>query len=76
MHHICRALRLMNDRLSKEDAASNENLFAVLVLGLYERQQGNYYRGLVHLMGLERMVQLRGGLAALAKIGLTRKIFR
>ncbi|KAL2160784.1 hypothetical protein VTH06DRAFT_981 [Thermothelomyces fergusii] len=76
--HLCRALRLVNDRLSREDAASNENLTAVLILGLYERQQGDYHRGRVHLLGLERMVQLRGGLAALTRTtgGLARKIFR
>ncbi|KAL2185564.1 hypothetical protein L209DRAFT_689445 [Thermothelomyces heterothallicus CBS 203.75] len=76
--HLCRALRLINSRLSREDAASNENLTAVMVLGLYERQQGDYHRGLVHLTGLERMIQLRGGLAALtrSKSALARKVFR
>ncbi|KAH6614439.1 hypothetical protein B0J18DRAFT_300899 [Chaetomium sp. MPI-SDFR-AT-0129] len=79
--HLCLALRLVNTRLSGENAASNETLMAVLVLGMYERQQGEYGRGLVHLDGLQRMVQLRGGLAKFSESGpsgpvLARKVFR
>ncbi|KAL2197065.1 hypothetical protein P885DRAFT_68949 [Corynascus similis CBS 632.67] len=78
MRHHCFALRLLNSRLSGEHAASNQNLIAVIVLSMYERQQGEHRRGLVHLDGLERLMQLRGGVAAFIKSrpDLARKIFR
>ena len=76
--HICLALHLVNARLSGRDAASNETIAVVLVLGLYERYQGEYRRGLVHLDGLRRMLDLRGGIRELStsKPDLARKIFR
>ncbi|KAK4152618.1 hypothetical protein C8A00DRAFT_44371 [Chaetomidium leptoderma] len=78
VRHLCTALRLVNDRLSGRDAVSNETIIVVLVLGLYERVQGEYGRGLVHLDGLQRMLNMRGGIQEFAKNRpeLARKIFR
>jgi hypothetical protein len=78
VRHLCLALRLVNAQLSGRDAASNETIVVVLVLGLYERYQGEYQRGLVHLDGLRRILDLRGGIHELrtSAPGLTRKIFR
>lgn len=78
VHHLCVALRLVNAQLSGRDAASNETMAGVLVLGLYERYHGEYQRGLMHLDGLRRMLDLRGGIRALSTSSpdLARKIFR
>ncbi|KAK4038132.1 hypothetical protein C8A01DRAFT_17750 [Parachaetomium inaequale] len=78
MRHLCLALRLVNTRLSGTGAISDETVIVVLVLGMYERQQGEYHRGLVHLGGLQRMVQMRGGVGEFIKArpDLSRKIFR
>ncbi|KAK3293589.1 uncharacterized protein B0H64DRAFT_327211 [Chaetomium fimeti] len=78
MRHLSLALRLVNTRLSGKDAASTETMTTVLILGLYERQQGEYHRGLVHLDGMQRMLQMRGGLVEFAKScpDLARKILR
>jgi len=37
------------------------------VLAIYQRLHGQQSLGLVHFKGLHRMIQLRGGLAKLAK---------
>ncbi|KAG7294478.1 hypothetical protein NEMBOFW57_004552 [Staphylotrichum longicolle] len=78
VHHLCVALRLVNAQLSGRDAASNETMVVVLVLGLYERYHGEYQRGLMHLDGLRRMLDLRGGIRELSTSSpdLARKIFR
>ncbi|KAH6848153.1 hypothetical protein B0I37DRAFT_308737 [Chaetomium sp. MPI-CAGE-AT-0009] len=78
MRHLGLALRLINTRLGGKDAASTETMTTVLILGLYERQQGEFHRGLVHLDGIQRMLQMRGGLVEFAKNcpDLARKILR
>ncbi|KAK4118256.1 hypothetical protein N657DRAFT_583939 [Parathielavia appendiculata] len=78
VRHNCLALRMINSRLSGRDAFTDETLIVVLVLGLYERYQGEYHRGLVHLNGVQRILELRGGLRSLVKTrpDLARKIFR
>jgi hypothetical protein len=78
LRHFCTALRMVNARLSGRNAASNENVVAVLLLGLYERYSGSYGNGLVHLDGLCRMLDMRGGLQGFAQTGqgLARKILR
>jgi hypothetical protein len=78
IRHLCLALRLVNARLSSKDAVSNETLIAVLILGLYERYQGDFERGLVHLEGVRRMLDMRGGIREFAATGPSwaRKVFR
>ncbi len=78
VRHHCLALRLVNARLSGRDAVSNETLTVVLILGLYERYQGDHERSRVHLDGLQRMVNMRGGMRELVRTGpdLARKILR
>ncbi len=78
VRHICLAIRLVNARLSGRDAVSNETVMVVLSLGLYERFQGEYHRGLVHLEGLVRMIDLRGGIRefSTSRPDLARKVFR
>ncbi|GAB1312802.1 hypothetical protein MFIFM68171_03012 [Madurella fahalii] len=64
--HLCDTFRLVNSRLSGPDAVSDENLAAVVILEMYERCRGQYREGLVHLNGLQRMTELRGGIFKLA----------
>ncbi|KAK3301881.1 uncharacterized protein B0T15DRAFT_404983 [Chaetomium strumarium] len=76
--HICWALRMVNARLSGPNAAAEENITVILTLGMYERYDGNYRHGLVHLDGLRRIVEMRGGVAELARTSplLTVGMFR
>jgi len=78
MHHISQALRLVNKKLSGKDAISNTNIAVVLIMAQYERLQNHYRQGLVHLDGLQRMVELRGGISQLKrdKPSLALKIHR
>ena len=78
VRHLCLALQLTNACLSGKNAASNETVMVVLTLGLYERYQGEYRRGLMHLDGLVRMVELRGGIHEFgtSRLDLARKILR
>ncbi|EAQ84118.1 predicted protein [Chaetomium globosum CBS 148.51] len=78
MRHLGLALRLVNTRLSGKDAASTETVTTVLILGLYERQQGEFHRGLVHMDGMQRILQMRGGILEFSKNNpdIARKILR
>lgn len=78
VHHLCLALRLINQRLSGGNAATDENIIVVLLLGLYETFTGAHDRRLVHVEGLQRIVEMRGGIRAFAKSNPIwgRKIFR
>ncbi|KAH7022070.1 hypothetical protein EDB80DRAFT_1270 [Ilyonectria destructans] len=78
MRHMSQALRLINERLSGNDAVSNHTIAAVVAMVLYERQQGQFRRGLIHVKGLRQMTELRGGMSQLARTepGLTPMIFR
>ncbi|TVY48307.1 hypothetical protein LOCC1_G001955 [Lachnellula occidentalis] len=78
IHHQSRTLRLINERLSGQDAVSDTNIAVVVALTQYDRLRGNYYNSLAHIQGLQRMIELRGGISKLAhsKPGITQKIFR
>lgn len=78
MKHLVHTLRLLNERLSSVNPASNANMAAVVIMSQYERTQGHYEQGLVHLQGLLRMVDLRGGIVKLARTepGLVPKVLR
>jgi hypothetical protein len=67
MRHISQALRLINERLSGKDAISNTNIAVVLIMTQYERLQDQYPQSLVHLDGLQRMVELRCGISQLRR---------
>ncbi|KAF7865185.1 hypothetical protein EAF04_006162 [Stromatinia cepivora] len=70
MHHLSRAFRLINDKLSGNDAVADNTIAAVLTMSHYYRLQGQYRQGLLHLQGLERMVEMRGGITSLEKADL------
>jgi hypothetical protein len=68
MRHIACSLRIVNQRLvSPHDALSDTTLAVVMMLSHYERHQGHLRQGQVHFDGLLRIVELRGGIAHLAK---------
>ncbi|KAH7014269.1 uncharacterized protein B0I36DRAFT_369244 [Microdochium trichocladiopsis] len=46
-------------------AVSDATMAVVIMMAQYERHQGRWFQGLVHLRGLQRMVELRGGMARL-----------
>ncbi|GAD92896.1 hypothetical protein BC1G_08780 [Paecilomyces variotii No. 5] len=76
--HLSKAFRLINERLSGNDAVSDTTIASVLMMAQYERQIDQYSRSLVHMKGLRRMIELRGGIRQLTRINprLTQKIFR
>ncbi|TGO74848.1 hypothetical protein BELL_0252g00120 [Botrytis elliptica] len=78
MHHLSLAFRLVNEKLSGNEAASDTTIAVVLTMSHYYRLQGQFSQGLVHLQGLERMVEMRGGISNLKKkqYTLAQKIFR
>jgi hypothetical protein len=78
LHHVSQALHMVSKRLSGHDAASDANIAVVVAMIQFERHQGEYRRGAIHLEGLLKMVELRGGISLLTgyKPSLTQKIFR
>jgi hypothetical protein len=78
LRHLSRAFHLVNERLSGNDALSDTTLAVVVVMAQYARLQGQYHQGAVHLGGLQRMIELRGGVSQLtsSEPGLTQMIFK
>lgn len=78
LNHASQALQIFSKRLSGQDAASDANMAVVVAMTQFERHQGEYRRGAVHLNGLLQMVELRGGISLLTeyKPSLTQKLFR
>lgn len=78
MRHLSLAFRLVNERLSGMNPVSDITMAVVVVLTQYERLQGHYGQVLIHLDGLQRMVELRGGMSQLKLAGtsLAQKILR
>jgi hypothetical protein len=74
---LSQAYRLVNSNLSGATATSDCTIAAVVYLSLYERVQGNFHLGQIHVKGLSNMIDQRGGISCLAKNShLMHKIFR
>ncbi|KAF2690952.1 hypothetical protein K458DRAFT_326926 [Lentithecium fluviatile CBS 122367] len=67
LSHISQAYKLINERLSGPEASSDKAIAVVTVLAIYQRIHHQQSNGLMHFEGLRRMIELRGGLAKLAK---------
>ncbi|RHZ53930.1 uncharacterized protein CDV56_107306 [Aspergillus thermomutatus] len=67
MSHISHTFRLINQRLSRQEAISDTTMAVIVSMAQYERHQDQYRRGLVHIQGLQRMAQLQGGVLQLLK---------
>jgi hypothetical protein len=67
LHHISQAYALVNLKLSGPESVSDSTIAAVISLAIYQQVHNLHSTGLVHLKGLYRMIQLRGGIARLMK---------
>jgi hypothetical protein len=67
MSHISHTFRLINQRLSRQEAISDTTMAGIVSMAQYERHQNQYQRGFVHVQGLRRMVQLQGGLLQVSR---------
>ncbi|KAK9649136.1 hypothetical protein HCH54_003555 [Aspergillus fumigatus] len=67
MSHISHTFRLINQRLSGQEAISDTTMAVIFSMSQYERHQNEYQRGFVHVQALRRMVQLQGGLLQVTK---------
>lgn len=65
IHHLSEAFHLVNKRLSGPEALSENTIAVVICLGILEMLKGNLERRRLHLNGLQRMLQMRGGLETL-----------
>ena len=65
--HLAQAFMLVNQRLSQADALSDNSIAVVVMLTHFERLRGRYFKGLVHLDGLCKMVEMRGGIVQLTR---------
>ncbi len=78
IRHLSQTFRLVNERLSGNDAVSDTTLAVVVVMAQYACLQGEHRQGLVHLEGLQGMIELRGGVSQLTRNepGLTQMGFK
>ncbi|KAI1343676.1 hypothetical protein F5Y15DRAFT_173984 [Xylariaceae sp. FL0016] len=65
LRHLNCSLRMINQRLSSMNAPSDPTLAAVLAVAQHERIKGSYQQALVHMNGLQQMIELRGGIVQL-----------
>ncbi|KAH8648433.1 hypothetical protein BX600DRAFT_554941 [Xylariales sp. PMI_506] len=73
-YHLGQAVSLVNQTLETSGALSNSNITVVNFLVLRELMRGDQATAEVHLTGLKRMVDLRGGLLQLGDDTLALKI--
>ena len=67
LHHISQAYSLVNLKLSGPESVSDSAIAAVVTLTVYQQIHHLHAVGLIHLNGLYRMIQLRGGIARLMR---------
>ena len=65
IYHLGRAVSMVNERLETEDALSNSTLAVVNLLIVQELLRESRLKAEVHLEGLKKMIELRGGLSQL-----------
>lgn len=65
IHHLTQAVRLVNQKLSTADALSASSISVVNFLVVREMFRGDRKSAEIHLMGLRKMIALRGGLERL-----------
>ncbi|KAI0475085.1 hypothetical protein GGR56DRAFT_496566 [Xylariaceae sp. FL0804] len=79
LRHASRCMQLVNARLSdSREALSDPTLAVVVALTLNERAQGAHRSAAVHFRGVQRIIELRGGVAQLVRQApaLAQKVFR
>ncbi|KAI0123179.1 hypothetical protein BJ170DRAFT_641134 [Xylariales sp. AK1849] len=69
--------QLISKKLSSPAGLTDYTVAAILSMTMYERVRGNYHKAAIHLKGLHRIVELRGGLSTLSGTrGLASKVCR
>ncbi|KAL5340725.1 hypothetical protein BJX70DRAFT_396426 [Aspergillus crustosus] len=78
MYHIARTYRIVQERLKGGQATADMTIAILVIMSQYERIQGQYERGYIHMQGLHRMVGLRGGIKQLSREcwGVIQKVLR
>ncbi|GFF29052.1 hypothetical protein IFM61606_10282 [Aspergillus udagawae] len=76
--HISHTFRLVHQKLSGQSAVTDETIAVIVSMTQYEHYQHQYQQGSVHVQGLRRIAQLRGGLLQLVTggSGLAQKMLR
>jgi hypothetical protein len=76
--HLTHTLRLVNKKLSGKEALSDTTMAAIVGMTQYERVRGQHHQAVVHFEGLQRIVELRGGITHLIahQPAIAQKIFR
>lgn len=65
VHHLGKAVGLINQKLDTAEALSNSSISVVNFLIIREMFRGEQSSAEIHLKGLQKMVRLRGGLSRL-----------
>ncbi|EEU33521.1 uncharacterized protein NECHADRAFT_89397 [Fusarium vanettenii 77-13-4] len=65
MHHHCSALRLLNAKLAGQDALSEISIASVISMCLHSYLRQDVKKMMVHLKGLIKIIDLRGGIGSL-----------
>jgi hypothetical protein len=65
LHHLSQAFSEVQKRLNGPDALKDSTLTIILMLVLQQQLLGDHTGAKVHVEGLRRMVELRGGVDAL-----------
>ena len=63
--HLTQAVVLVNQSLDTHEATCDANIYVVNFMIVHELLNGAEDRALVHLRGLQKMIELRGGIVGL-----------
>lgn len=63
--HLTQAVVLVNQSLDTREATCDANIYVVNFMIVHELLNGAKDRALVHLRGLQKMIELRGGIVGL-----------
>ncbi len=63
LQHLSKAYRCINQNLQKFETPSDLTIAAVMSMAIHEDLRGQPGRSKVHVDALQRMVELRGGIA-------------
>ncbi|CZR67531.1 uncharacterized protein PAC_17430 [Phialocephala subalpina] len=67
INHLKRTIQILNERLQNpSQEISDSTIAAVALLALTEQSSGNQANWNIHMKGIKRMVEMRGGLSAFA----------
>ncbi|PMD31034.1 hypothetical protein L207DRAFT_591968 [Hyaloscypha variabilis F] len=77
LRHLSNAISLINNKIAGKDALSDTTIAAIVGLIGHERFQNQHQTSMIHFKGLQRIIELRGGIPCLmTNAHLVDKIFR